>query len=173
MALLSLWEDLNPYRRQSWRKRRRYPLIEMMDELSELENFPCIVSFDGPNGKRMKLFDGQENDEFSMELEETKGYTPEELTVKVKGREVEIAGKHEERDEEGNCYVYREFRRSFLLPKNVDTESVASELSREGVLMIRASPFSKQKSISIPVEKEKTDKLEKCVSENKEKSCTK
>lgn len=166
MALLSIWEDLNPNKRRNWRKRQRYPLIELMDELSDLDNFPFVLSTDGLIRKRKKLTDNEEEGGFYLELEEAKGFTPDELTVKVKGREVEIAGKHEEKDEEAKSYVYREFRRSFPLPKNVDSDSVSSELSNEGILRIRASPTRKQKTIKIPVEREdKTDNTEKSATE--------
>lgn len=165
MALCSIWEDLNPNKCRKWRKRERYPLIELMDELIDLDKFPFIISTDELNRENKKLTDNEEESGFFVEVEEAKGFSSDELTVKIKVREIEIAGKHEEKDEEVKSYVYREFRRSFQLSKNADSDSVSSELSNEGILRIRAAPMRKQKTIKVTVEREdKIDKTEKSVS---------
>lgn len=158
MALLSLWEDRNEKRRHNCLK-RCYPfsdlLADLQDELiHELRDLPCVFSEDASRKKtKLRNYEG-----LLVELEETKHYEPEDLTIKLKGRQVEISGKHEEKSKEGERYVYREFRRSFLLPKNADPESVTSELSADGLLWIKASPLCKEKCIKITVEKDDSDK---------------
>lgn len=158
MALLSFWDERNQKRRPN--SKRCYPFSDLLADLqneliSELRDLPCIFSEDLVDRKRAKL----RNDEGSLiELEETKHYEPEELTVKLKGRQVEVSGKHEEKSREGENYVYREFRRSFQLPKDADPESVTSELSTDGVLRIKVSPLCKEKSIKITIEKDNSDK---------------
>lgn len=170
MALLSLWEDLNENRRHNCPRRRRYPfsdlLADLQDELvSELRSLPSFFSDETLNRKRVRR--GNSEGVF-MELEETKHYAPDELKVKVKGRQVDITGRHEEKDSDGGNYVFREFRRSFQLPRDADPESVTSELSREGLLRIRASPLDKEKSIHILVEREEV--LEKASCDDKDNS---
>lgn len=64
-------------------------------------------------------------------------FFPEELSVKTKGSKVVVHGRHEEqRDEQG--YIEREFTRTYLLPDDVDPETVRSSLSGNGRLCIEA-----------------------------------
>ncbi|XP_023242844.1 heat shock protein 30-like [Centruroides sculpturatus] len=166
MALLSLWEDLNENRRHNCTRRRRYPfsdlLADLQDELvSELRSLPSFFSDESVSRKRLRRVNDKDEGLF-IELEETKHYAPDELKVKVKGRQVDVTGKHEEKDADGSNYVFREFRRTFQLPRDADPETVTSELSRDGLLRIRASPLDKEKSIQIVVEREETGEKITC-----------
>lgn len=47
-----------------------------------------------------------------------------------------VHAKHEEKTDTKS--VYREYNREFLLPKNVNPESIRSSLSKDGVLSVEA-----------------------------------
>ncbi|XP_071088156.1 alpha-crystallin B chain-like [Haliotis cracherodii] len=64
-------------------------------------------------------------------------YDVEHLKVSQLENRLVISGKHEARaDDHG--FVSREFTREFLLPENVDTESMTSRLTEDGFLLIEA-----------------------------------
>jgi len=66
-------------------------------------------------------------------------YKPEELWVKTTHHTLVIHGKHEEKDEkDGKHHVKREFTRKFLLPAEVDPQTVSSSLTKDGMLMVEA-----------------------------------
>ena len=51
---------------------------------------------------------------------------------------VVVDGKHEERSEDGRRISCRQFRRMYGLPEGTRAEDVASNLSKDGVLVITA-----------------------------------
>lgn len=83
-------------------------------------------------------------------------YTPEEIVVKTVDNKLmvrlvmscfrgtfsttlvsfQVHAKHEEKTDTKS--VYREYNREFLLPKNVNPESIRSSLSKDGVLTVDA-----------------------------------
>ncbi|CAO1391945.1 unnamed protein product [Diamesa serratosioi] len=63
-------------------------------------------------------------------------YTPEEIVVKTVDNKLMVHAKHEEKSDTKS--VYREYNREFLLPKNVNPESIRSSLSKDGVLTVDA-----------------------------------
>jgi HSP20 family molecular chaperone IbpA len=66
-----------------------------------------------------------------------KNFKPEEINVKVKGREINIEAKHEEQlDEFG--YVSRQFMRRFELPQDFDIDTVSTSLTAGGELIVKA-----------------------------------
>lgn len=76
------------------------------------------------------------NNDFRVSLD-VSHFLPEELSVKTNGNKVVVHGRHEEqRDDEG--YIEREFTRTYLLPDDVDPETVRSSLSGNGRLCIEA-----------------------------------
>ena len=76
---------------------------------------------------------------------DVKQFKPEELSVKVADGFVVVEGKHEERQDE-HGFISRQFSRRYLLPDNVDPNSVVSSLSSDGVLMVSAP----KKAIAAP-----------------------
>jgi len=68
------------------------------------------------------------------------GYAPEELSVQVSedGRAVEISGRQENRDGSGAVVSSKQFSRTFPIPDSVDSESVKSQLSKQGILSVTA-----------------------------------
>merc|ERR1712004_747768 len=67
---------------------------------------------------------------------DTSGYKPDELKVEIKGGELCVEGKHEERSQSGEVMVSRQFSRRFGLPQNVKKEDIVSNLSQDGVMVI-------------------------------------
>lgn len=63
-------------------------------------------------------------------------YSPEEIIVKTVDNKLMVHAKHEEKTDTKS--VYREYNREFLLPKNVNPESIRSSLSKDGVLSVEA-----------------------------------
>ena len=88
---------------------------------------------------------------------DTSGYKPIELTVNVEGEELSVAARHEERSEEGEVMVSRQFTRSFSLPQGAIKEKVESSLGQDGVLVIT---IPKEKNIQeIKNGEEELDKI--------------
>lgn len=64
-------------------------------------------------------------------------FAPEELTIKTTENRVIVVGKHEEKQDE-HGFIQREFKRTYVLPNDVDPNTVKSSLSADGVLSIKA-----------------------------------
>merc|ERR1712218_571504 len=77
----------------------------------------------------------EEKDKMEVTLD-TSGYKPDELKVEIKGGELCVEGKHEERSQSGEVMVSRQFSRRFGLPQNVRKEDIVSNLSQDGVMVI-------------------------------------
>lgn len=66
-------------------------------------------------------------------------YKPDQIKVTVEGADkLKIEGKHEEKSEDGSKYVSKQFVRIYTLPRGCTAESVTSNLSADGVLMVTA-----------------------------------
>merc|ERR1712079_43331 len=68
------------------------------------------------------------------------GYAPEELSVQVSedGRYLEISGSQEDKNDGGFVVSSKQFTKTFPVPDSVNSDSVKSELSRQGVLSVTA-----------------------------------
>lgn len=64
-------------------------------------------------------------------------FRPEELTVKTVGNRLIVHGRHEQKQDERG-YVERQFKRTYLLPDDVDPDKVTSSLTASGLLSIEA-----------------------------------
>ena len=49
-----------------------------------------------------------------------------------------IEAKHEERSDDGTSHISRHFKRNYVLPLACESGNITSDLSSDGVLMIRA-----------------------------------
>ena len=65
-------------------------------------------------------------------------FKPEEISVKVKGRDIIIEGKHEERQDELGL-VSRQFSRRIVLQGKYDPETVSTFISADGKLIVKAA----------------------------------
>merc|ERR1712126_425149 len=91
---------------------------------------------------------GQEEDETKLEISlNTVGYKPEELKVNVCKDEVRVEGRHEENNEEGKMMVRRQFVRRYTLPQEADRDSIVSNLSQDGVMVITVPKLDKVKEV--------------------------
>ncbi|KAL4218683.1 small heat shock protein (HSP20) [Mactra antiquata] len=63
-------------------------------------------------------------------------FKPEEIQVRTAGNTLTVSAKHDEKDP--NKSVFREYNRSYVLPKDVSPERLTSKLSTGGVLTIEA-----------------------------------
>ncbi|KAG5675776.1 hypothetical protein PVAND_005650 [Polypedilum vanderplanki] len=101
-----------------------------------------------------------------------KSFKPEDISVKVKGREIIIEGKHEERQED-NGFVSRQFTRRYVLGEEFDIDTVTSYLSADGQMIIRAlkpKPVSQTTERIIPIERVASTPQPKKDDENKGES---
>ncbi|CAK1546709.1 unnamed protein product [Leptosia nina] len=74
-------------------------------------------------------------DKFQLFLDVSQ-FTKDEIRVKARPEYVIIEGKQERKTKDG--YIIRKFFRKFKLPDGVDPQSMKSELSSEGCLIITA-----------------------------------
>jgi len=76
-------------------------------------------------------------DKFEVNLD-VQQFAPEEITVKVTGKNtITVEGKHEEKQDE-HGFVSRHFVRKYILPEGHDVDNIVSNLSSDGVLSITA-----------------------------------
>ena len=75
--------------------------------------------------------------QFKVSLDVTH-FKPQEINVKTVGNRVIIEGKHDERQDDHGV-IQRSFKRTYVLPADVDPESVKSSLSADGVLTISSN----------------------------------
>ncbi|XP_075529416.1 alpha-crystallin B chain-like [Dermacentor variabilis] len=87
-------------------------------------------------------------DKFAVRLD-ARNFAPEELTVKTVDNCLVIHGKHEEKSDDRGCYVSREFTRRYVLPEDVDPQTIKSHLTPGGVLAIEAPRKKKDKHANL------------------------
>ncbi|XP_075731416.1 alpha-crystallin A chain-like [Rhipicephalus microplus] len=76
-------------------------------------------------------------DKFAIRVD-TRHFAPEEISVKTQDNCVIIHGKHEEKSDDRGCYVKREFTRRYVLPEDVDPQTVKCHLTPGGLLALEA-----------------------------------
>lgn len=91
--------------------------------------------------------------DFKIALD-VRSFKLEEITVKVKDREIIIEGKHEERNEDENGFISRQFTRRHILPDEYDPNTITTHLNAEGTTMtiraLKAIPIENRERI-IPI----------------------
>lgn len=78
---------------------------------------------------------------FAVSLD-VRDYSPQDVQVKVKGNELSVHAVKEKK--EGGLSSVSEFHRHFLLPKDVDLDTVTSRLDKDGKLHIEANRKGQQ-----------------------------
>lgn len=86
--------------------------------------------------------------EFKVNLDVTH-FKPNEISVKAIGNRIVVEGKHDERQDDHGI-IQRYFKRTYMLPKDVDSASVKSNLSADGVLTVAAP----KRAIAAPEERQ-------------------
>lgn len=77
------------------------------------------------------------NDEKFEVMLDVQQFSPNEITVKVTDKFVVVEAKHEEKQDE-HGYVSRQFTRRYMLPNDINPDSVTSSLSSDGLLTVTA-----------------------------------
>uniref|UniRef100_A0A669F9N6 SHSP domain-containing protein n=1 Tax=Oreochromis niloticus TaxID=8128 RepID=A0A669F9N6_ORENI len=126
----SLWPEIKPlFYQQDLLQRNLQELrssLELMDKLQHR-----ILEETEPFQSSM----------FALTLD-TRGFSPEELSVRQVGRKLRVSGKTEKKQEDGKgSYSYRlqEFRQEFDLPEGLNPEAITCHLSPDGKLHIQAA----------------------------------
>lgn len=81
------------------------------------------------------------DDEFIIKLD-ISSFSPDEITLKTKNSRIVVHAKHDERADEYGL-IEREFKRQYILPKDVDPIEVTSSLSSSGILTLKAPKINK------------------------------
>lgn len=142
-------------------------LLDMVDDFHGIEKRRCPVMF-VPHSRGLQTFNfptalqkiPQTPDEFQTTIN-VQSFKPEEISVKVKGREIFIEGKHEEREDE-NGFISRQFTRRYILPEAYDMDTVATYLDADGKMVVKAQ---KPKAVEGP--QERVIPIERVASEEK------
>jgi HSP20 family molecular chaperone IbpA len=94
--------------------------------------------------------------EFRVNLDVAQ-FKPGEVVVKTVDNKITVHGLHEERQDE-HGFIQREFKRSYLLPKDVDGQDVKCSLSADGILQVSATKkqISEGPERNIPITMETT-----------------
>ncbi|XP_072353161.1 heat shock protein beta-1 [Scyliorhinus torazame] len=107
---------------------------------------------------------------------DVKHFTPEELQVKIQKGYLEISGSHKERQDQ-HGFISRNFTRKYKFPPDVDTLSVTSSLTSDGILIVEAPlpnpAVQVPVEIMVPVQKEMKSEAEKEVDTEKDKEIEK
>nr|CAA48631.1 AV25 protein [Acanthocheilonema viteae] len=113
-----------------------------------------------------------EKDKFEIQVD-VSHFHPRELSVSVRDRELIIEGHHKERtDQSGNGSIERHFVRKFVMPEEVQLDTIESHLSDKGVLTIGASKATigspAARNIPIRASPKEPGAIQKSESNNKE-----
>lgn len=133
----------------------------MADEINKMKDSFALPSTD--NWRLMENFrmdnpimeDSSGKRKFYLEYDMSQ-FKPEEIIVKTSGHQLSVQAKHEEKDE--NRSSKREYARSYLLPPEVNPETLTSRLSEGGKLTIEAilpTLPSSSRDKAIPIEHKK------------------
>ncbi|XP_043571825.1 heat shock protein beta-1 [Chiloscyllium plagiosum] len=108
---------------------------------------PCPSPLQRPLFGGMSLIQ-QTSGNWKISLD-VKHFTPEELQVKIQEGYLEISGNHKEKQDQ-HGFISRSFTRKYMLPSEVDTLSVTSSLTSDGILIVEA-PLPNP-AVQVPVE---------------------
>ncbi|XP_026153828.1 heat shock protein 30-like [Mastacembelus armatus] len=141
----SLWPEVRPlFCQQDLLQRNLQELcssLELMHKLQHkiLEETEPFQSSGAVQPLSFQL--DKEGQHFCLTLD-TRGFSPEELSVRQVGRKLRVSGKTEKKQEDGKgSYSYRlqEFRQEFDLPEGLNPEAVTCCLAPDGKLHIQAA----------------------------------
>ena len=89
----------------------------------------CALVIEGTKPEEEEANDGK----FRAKMDFS-GFKPEEIKIQLRGNELKITGKHI--SESDDFYLSRDYSRSVVLPNDVILSTVASRLSKEGLLTL-------------------------------------
>lgn len=79
---------------------------------------------------------GKDGFQVSLDVQQ---FAPNEISVKTVDNTIVVEANHEERQDE-HGYISRQFKRRYTLPQGFNIKDVATQLSSDGVLTIKAPP---------------------------------
>ena len=88
--------------------------------------------------------------QFQVSLD-TSLYRPDELKISVENGQLTVEANHEEKAEDGSKLVSRRFVRKYTLPQGCQAQTVTSNLSSDGVLMITAPKLALEDKTNVPI----------------------
>ncbi|WKY02777.1 hypothetical protein Q1695_016223 [Nippostrongylus brasiliensis] len=111
--------------------------------------------FEVPSEANSEVIDNDTKFAITMDVSKFK---PEDLKVNIDGRQLTIEGKEEINDNHG--YSMRSFVRQWMLPEDVNLESIRSSLNEAGRLSIEAPKITKaqENARTIPIERVNNEK---------------
>jgi len=94
------------------------------------------------------------NDDSNFQISlDTSSYRPDEIKIDINEKNVlTVQAKHEEKSEDGNKHVSRHFSRKYTLPEGCKADTVMSNLSADGVLMITAPKLAIENKRNVPIQ---------------------
>ena len=100
--------------------------------------------------QQITVKDDEKNFQISLD---TSSYRPDEIKIDVNANNViTVEAKHEEKSDDGNRHVSRHFSRKYTLPQGCNAETVMSNLSADGVLMITAPKVAIENKRNVPIQ---------------------
>ncbi|XP_026032758.1 heat shock protein 30-like [Astatotilapia calliptera] len=176
----SLWPEIKPlFYQQDLLQRNLQELcssLELMDKLQhrileETDPFQSSMTVQ-PVAVQLE----KEGDKFALMLD-TRGFSPEELSVRQVGRKLRVSGKTKKKQEDGKgSYSYRlqEFRQEFDLPEGLNPQTITCHLSPDGKLHIQAAkaPCVEEAERELTIKRSSEDKAQQSVCSQAEDSRT-
>ncbi|XP_068191202.1 heat shock protein 30-like [Antennarius striatus] len=151
--------------------------LELMEKLQrsileEMEPFQTSMEVQ-PVSQQLE----KEGPHFGLTLD-TRGFSPEELSVRQVGRKLRVGGRTEKKqgEEEKGSYSYRlqEFRREFDLPEGTNPGAVTCFLDPDGKLHIQAAeaPQVDEAERELAIKRSSEENTQKSVCSEREGSST-
>nr|XP_014264798.2 heat shock protein 30-like [Maylandia zebra] len=176
----SLWPEIKPlFYQQDLLQRNLQELcssLELMDKLQHriLEETDPFQSSMAVQPVAVQL--EKEGDKFALMLD-TRGFSPEDLSVRQVGRKLRVSGKTKKKQEDGKgSYSYRlqEFRQEFDLPEGLNPQTITCHLSPDGKLHIQAAkaPCVEEAERELTIKRSSEDKAQQSVCSQAEDSRT-
>uniref|UniRef100_A0A3P9CGY2 SHSP domain-containing protein n=1 Tax=Maylandia zebra TaxID=106582 RepID=A0A3P9CGY2_9CICH len=164
----SLWPEIKPlFYQQDLLQRNLQELcssLELMDKLQHriLEETDPFQSSMAVQPVAVQL--EKEGDKFALMLD-TRGFSPEDLSVRQVGRKLRVSGKTKKKQEDGKgSYSYRlqEFRQEFDLPEGLNPQTITCHLSPDGKLHIQAAkaPCVEEAERELTIKRSSEDKAQ-------------
>ena len=104
-----------------------------------------------------KVNAAQSTKDFKVALD-LRGFTPEELSVKIVGNTLRVEAKHE--SEADGSHFLKSYNREILLPEDVDLDALKSSLNADGLLNLTA-PRRRVEERAIPIDVAREEPFQK------------
>ncbi|KAL8616820.1 hypothetical protein ACOMHN_017857 [Nucella lapillus] len=133
--------------------------IRRMDAMFRMSPFRTLEGSEargyGQSADIVEASFGKEGLNLEMNLSH---FAPDDIAVKFSGNRLVISGKHSSKPDE-HGFVAREFTRKFLIPEEIDSESLSCRLTDEGHLVVTAKVKGEpENSRTINIEREPSNK---------------